>query len=358
MNLDSVGWREGVVGAFLLWLGYHSIVYRFTKPKPQAAEKPEPETPVRRTEPSVSAAELAREEAAMARAKAEIAEMVAQMAAKDPAEADEDTQRELAELLERDGDALDLLSSEARTVIYTLSLEEDPNGDVRARAASRSARETAYKVWLTWFSTDSKILADLRTYELLQSDLSEPERRQYLDAADEERRIVEEAMLAIGARAFPNELKKSRQPMKAAPAGAGPARKDKKARFDALLASADAPDPLQLRKLLAGDLNLMRKDYVVGGPRADTERIAVLIGLTRDEKLWRRLVRYLTDVDSAHRSNQKYSGVSKDDLGPIPSEARSASWVRSEAARAALPEVVRRRVDEALKELEEESRGR
>ncbi|MGB8930735.1 MAG: hypothetical protein WCC48_05750 [Anaeromyxobacteraceae bacterium] len=347
MNLDSVAWREGLFGAFLLWLGYHYIAYRLTKPKPQATEKPEPEPPVRRPEPAVSADELAR-------AKAEIAEMAAQMAARDPAEADEATQRELAALLERGGaDALDLLSSEARMVIDTLALEEDPKGDARARAASCAARETAFQVWLMWFSTESKILADLRTYEFIQSDLSEPERRLYLDAAENERKVVEEAMLSFALRAFPNGPKRARQPKEAASAGAEPAGIDKKARFDALLAGADAPDPLRLRKLLAGDLNLMRRDYMVGGPQADTERIAVLIGLTRDEKLWRRLVRYLTDVDSAHRYNQKYSGVSKEDLGPIPSEARSATWVRSEAKHVALPEVVRRRVDETLKEMEE-----
>lgn len=241
MNLDAVGWREGLFGAFLLYLlyvAYDSIVYLRARAKRQANEKPEPQTPVRRPGPSVA-----------------------------------------------------------------------------------------------------------------------PQRRQYLEAAEEERRIAEEAMLTIGARAFPNELKKSHQPVASAPADAGPALKDKKARFDALLAGADAPDPLQLRKLLASDLNLMLREYVVGGPRADTERIAVLIGLTRDDTLWHRLVRYLTDVDMAHRYNQKYSGVSKDDLGPIPSEARSATWVRSEAARLTLPEAMRRRVDEALEELEEAFRG-
>ena len=45
-------------------------------------------------------------------------------------------------------------------------------------------------------------------------------------------------------------------------------------------------------------------------------------------------------------------------LGPIPSEARSATWVRSKAAHVALSEAMRRRVDEALTELEEANRGR
>jgi hypothetical protein len=210
---------------------------------------------------------------------------------------------------------------------------------------------------MRWFCTEGNILADLRTYEVIQSDLSIADRRRYLDAAEAERGKVEDAMLSVARRAFPNGPKRDHQDEDAAPAGAGPVEGDMKARFDALLARAEAPDPLLLRDLLAGELAQMQVGYKVGGPKADTERIAVLIGLTRDEKLWRRLVRYLTDVDAAHRSNQKYSGVSKEDLGPIPSEARSATWVRSEAARVALPEAVRQRVDDALEELEEGFRG-
>lgn len=65
----------------------------------------------------------------------------------------------------------------------------------------------------------------------------------------------------------------------------------------------------------------------------DAGRLAVLAAAAGDRKLWHRVVDYLVERDSAHRTGQRYGGIPKDELGPIPTGSRGAGWAVDRAER-------------------------
>lgn len=131
-----------------------------------------------------------------------------------------------------------------------------------------------------------------------------------------------------------------------------------RARFDELLAADPRPSRATLRRLLADELRTLELPYEAYVTKIDLPRLAHLAGATSDRRLWRRLVRYLTERDAAHRLGQRMSGTSKEDLGPHASDERSATWVRSEANHVKLAEPARARIDGVLKRYEEEFAAR
>lgn len=134
--------------------------------------------------------------------------------------------------------------------------------------------------------------------------------------------------------------------------GTAQARDAAAARFDELLAKDPLPDAETLREALELEVDALSERVSVGTRAADTSRLALLAGATRDYELWLRLVRYLTAEDSAHRLYQKLTGTPKEDLGPHASEERSAGWVRRRSRWGKAPEAARVQIEKVLEEYE------